>query len=453
MNIYIQIIRELSHQNKYLEWYVNIIERALSRASTRQDAKKLFSYCEKHHIVPECFFKERKRKGPKGFLDGDAEHFDNFVYLTGKEHIFCHIFLTKMIKDKQGKFKICCALDRLLNTRSGDKISPKLYQSLKITISKNRPPKSEECKRKTIQTNLERYGCEYVSQVPAFKKKARKNKHERYGDETYNNREKAKETNLEKYNTEFSICADQTKEKTRNTKQERYGDENYNNREKAKETWIELYGVDNPNKSSEIREKTTQTNLERYGVINPSQRQDVKEKITKTWQEKEYIRCPHCNTESKSMSTMQQWHFDNCKLNPNNIQELHKCPHCDTTSTSLRILKVHHFDNCPTIKEKEIIKCPHCDVTSTNEQILRMWHFDNCPKNPENNKGLVCTHCGFASNSEAKMKRKHFDKCVENPENSHRVITCPHCGTKGFNKRNMTLYHFDNCKMSKVKVL
>nr|QMP83651.1 MAG: hypothetical protein [Caudoviricetes sp.] len=66
MNIYIQQITDLSKQNKYLKWYLNIIERAIQRASTKRKAKELLGYCEKHHIVPECFFKERT----KGFLMG-----------------------------------------------------------------------------------------------------------------------------------------------------------------------------------------------------------------------------------------------------------------------------------------------------------------------------------------------------------------------------------------------
>ncbi len=73
---------------------------------------------------------------------------------------------------------------------------------------------------------------------------------------------------------------------------------------------------------------------------------EVKEKVTKTWSEKEYISCPHCDKKSKSMSSMTQWHFDNCKNNSNKVQETYKCPYCEITSTSLRILKVHHFDKC-----------------------------------------------------------------------------------------------------------
>ena len=39
------------------------------------------------------------------------------------------------------------------------------------------------------------------------------------------------------------------------TKLERYNDENYNNREKAKNTWLQIYGVNHPKKTLEVNEK------------------------------------------------------------------------------------------------------------------------------------------------------------------------------------------------------
>ena len=109
---------------------------------------------------------------------------------------------------------------------------------------------------------------------------------------------------------------------SRQTKLELYGDENYNNRDKAKQTCLEIYGVDNPFKDIEkIRQsyidkygvdhpmkvdsvkqkmishtdyealitKTHQTNLERYGVSNaatlPECRQRIRDSLTKTFME------------------------------------------------------------------------------------------------------------------------------------------------------------------------
>ena len=74
------------------------------------------------------------------------------------------------------------------------------------------------------------------------------------------------------------------REKSKETKLRKYGDENYNNVEKAQktksnwseekkqeiqlkkeETWIENYGVTNPNKCREVREKIEETNIKTYG--------------------------------------------------------------------------------------------------------------------------------------------------------------------------------------------
>ena len=115
---------------------------------------------------------------------------------------------------------------------------------------------------------------------------------------------------------------------SRQTKLELYGDENYNNRDKAKQTCLEIYGVDNPFKDKKkIRQsyidkygvdhpmkvdsvkqkmisntdygalitKTHQTNLERYGVSNaatlPECRQRIRDSLTKTFMEKYGCTC------------------------------------------------------------------------------------------------------------------------------------------------------------------
>lgn len=63
-------------QNKYYNWYYNIINRAKSRVFE--------GYTEKHHIIPKSL----------GGLDID----ENLVDLTPREHYICHLLLTKMTK-------------------------------------------------------------------------------------------------------------------------------------------------------------------------------------------------------------------------------------------------------------------------------------------------------------------------------------------------------------------
>ena len=51
------------------------------------------------------------------------------------------------------------------------------------------------------------------------------------------------------------------------------------------------------------------------GDKNPAKRKNVRQKMSKSWENRKIIVCPHCELESKSMSMMTRWHFKNCKLN------------------------------------------------------------------------------------------------------------------------------------------
>lgn len=135
MNIYLEIIKSLSYENKYLRWYTNIIENSIKRMNLNGEQKK-DGYFERHHIVPESFFIKRKRKGVIGFLEGDPENNENITLLTPKEHIYCHTFLVKMIKCEIGKDKCVYALNKMLIDEYGEYISRKIYGLIKEEFSK-----------------------------------------------------------------------------------------------------------------------------------------------------------------------------------------------------------------------------------------------------------------------------------------------------------------------------
>jgi len=76
---------DLFLQNKYHRWYYNIIESAKARGFlTRRQATEALGYVEDHHIYPKCLFPELVKVK------------SNLVFLTFKEHIICHLLLTKM---------------------------------------------------------------------------------------------------------------------------------------------------------------------------------------------------------------------------------------------------------------------------------------------------------------------------------------------------------------------
>lgn len=91
-----------------------------------------------------------------------------------------------------------------------------------------KPMKLKVEKRK--QTNLLKYGFEYVTQVEEIK-------------------EKTKQNNLEKYGKPYTFQVDEF-------------------RDKAKKTLIKKYGVDSPFKSPEIKQRSIEATINKYGVYN-----------------------------------------------------------------------------------------------------------------------------------------------------------------------------------------
>lgn len=196
-------------------------------------------------------------------------------------------------------------------------------------------------------------------------KKRAETKKQKYGSETYNNREKAKTTCLERYNVTNQNKLATCKDKIKATKLKKYGAENYTNKEKTKQTWLNRYGVDNPSKvecikekkkatflqhygvenvlqSKEIRTKITQTTLERYGVKSQMDRQDIKEKINIATKRRAYDNLFNNEYDSPAFT------FDEF-CNRKNDKELlkFKCKKCGN------IYDAKHYDGFH-------IKCPKC---------------------------------------------------------------------------------------------
>lgn len=100
------------------------------------------------------------------------------------------------------------------------------------------------CKMKI--STLNRYGVENVFERDDIQKKARENRKN-------NGPNKGR------------VRPEEETKKSKKTKKERYGDENYNNVEKAKETNINKYGVDNPSKNIEVKKKIKESHKRKYG--------------------------------------------------------------------------------------------------------------------------------------------------------------------------------------------
>lgn len=90
----------------YKELYKKIIDQA--KAENRM--KNQGVYYEQHHIVPDFLFKNRKRTGPKGHLDGNPDSPENLVLLTFSEHLMAHYYLYEIYKGTRYEYSAGSAL-------------------------------------------------------------------------------------------------------------------------------------------------------------------------------------------------------------------------------------------------------------------------------------------------------------------------------------------------------
>lgn len=90
--------------------YKKLYKEVIDQAKKENRRKNNEIYYESHHIVPDFLFKNRKRKGPKGHLDGDPDAACNLVLLTFQEHLICHYYLYEIYKDTRYEYGAGSAL-------------------------------------------------------------------------------------------------------------------------------------------------------------------------------------------------------------------------------------------------------------------------------------------------------------------------------------------------------
>lgn len=150
-------------ENKYKKWYFQIVENSSKKI---YDLSKM--RVEKHHIIPRCM--------------GGNNDKTNICVLTIREHILVHRLLPKMTSDYNTQRKLLFAVARMIAGRQGlylnlswekqnyiqERLSELQRQRMlgtkhteesKRKISegqKNRPPASDETKRKISEKNTGR---------------------------------------------------------------------------------------------------------------------------------------------------------------------------------------------------------------------------------------------------------------------------------------------------------
>lgn len=196
--------------NKYTRWYFSIISSAKIR-NLRDSI-----YVEKHHIVPDCFYTNRSRKGPPGELPGNPNDPDNIVLLTAREHFICHLLLIRMVDGKRKKqmwFSAWSLGNRKMHTNSVNMhhSNSRTYEKLKREFS-NQMSELHGNKKVSSETRLK------ISLARTGKKLSEDHKTKiregligrKHSDET---KDKISKSNLGKHSSKGRKHSEETKQK------------------------------------------------------------------------------------------------------------------------------------------------------------------------------------------------------------------------------------------------
>ena len=145
----------------------------------------------------------------------------------------------------------------------------------------------EQIQQAQKQTNLKKYGCEYVLQSKDVINKRYETNLQKYGAEIPSKNkdviEKMKQTNLQKYGCESVLQNKFVMEKKNNTMLDRYGVvsalQNEELKKKAIDTTQRKYGTDSYFKTDEFKINREILSLQKYGTPSPMQSDVIKNRI------------------------------------------------------------------------------------------------------------------------------------------------------------------------------
>lgn len=124
-------------KSKYFKWYVKLVTNAMRRSS-------IDGYYEHHHIVPVSI--------------GGSHSSGNIVKLTLKEHLVCHMLLSRIMADRVNMLKMMTAL-LFITRRANYPLSEEMTSTAKKYMSENMSNKivSEETRQKLSIAQKERW--------------------------------------------------------------------------------------------------------------------------------------------------------------------------------------------------------------------------------------------------------------------------------------------------------
>ena len=266
--------------NKYTEIYYQIIDRARSRKIDND------TFSEKHHIIPESFYKKRKRKGAIGWLDSNPDDLTNLVLLSAREHFVCHLLLIRMTQG-DAKRKMSFAIVKMIgNTKTkGVKINSHTYEYIRKTLSTS-----------VSGTNNHMYGIrgsnhhsfgkprpEHVIQAIKDSRKRKGNPFSNFSEDQINQ--------LKELHRISAIENWKVRDKTVHAN-------------KIRDLWSNRSNEDR----AAISEKISQTLKNK----SPEKRLETLKKVRESRAKWEPLVCPHCGKTSMSRPNMARYHFDQC---------------------------------------------------------------------------------------------------------------------------------------------
>ena len=135
-NIYIEKIKDLSVDNKYTKWYLELVIESQKRSSDKKEARKILGYVEGHHILPRCLCLSKNEINDK----------NNIIFLTFREHFVAHRLLAKMFHGTATVRKMQSAISSFARNKNSRKINSRQYAITKLAahLSQIGIPKSKE---------------------------------------------------------------------------------------------------------------------------------------------------------------------------------------------------------------------------------------------------------------------------------------------------------------------
>jgi hypothetical protein len=274
--------QEIFLQNKYTKWYYAIVNNAISREHIEPN--------EQHHIIPESFYLNRKRRGSSGWLEGNPNDSSNLVKLTPHEHLVCHLLLPRMTigPAKHKMLKAALGMSTLIGpNQERKKLTGRMYAKLVEELHNSEIPES-------AKINYKKAGID----------RAKKRKDAGLCGTFKDKKHTPESLDLMKLAASRSK-SDAWKE---SASKNRKGRTPFN---KGK-TFEELYGEE---KATELKKKVANVG-EKNGFFGKQHSEEQRKKKSAEKLSAPKVKCYYCNKEVDHMN-FSRWHGENCKHKDN----------------------------------------------------------------------------------------------------------------------------------------